>query len=96
MKVKIAFTQEAVAEITYNEKKAITGIVLTPKFSRRTGQVTVGYGECISDQGDVLEQFSLSVSGATGKLSKNARTGDVKALVDLPEAERARAKDEEE
>lgn len=58
----------------------VTGLEIVPVFSKKAGTAVVAFAEATTDKGGVIEQFSLEVSGRTGKLVKAPRASVVAAI----------------
>ena len=76
-------------EINYSSDVDLTevgtqDVALTPKFDRPTSTVVIARGKVTNSHGIVLEEFILSVSGTTGKISKSTRAPSVVAAIDAP------------
>lgn len=72
MKIRLSLTPEADLDLIKDGDK-IVGIELTPIWSSAKGGAVLVYGEAKTDQGEVLERFSLNASGDTGKIVKRTR-----------------------
>lgn len=85
MKIRLNLTPEADFEIIKDGDKVV-GIELTPVWSSAKGGAVIVYGEAKTDQGEVLERFSLNASGDTGKIVKRTRAtkARVTAKIDAP------------
>ena len=97
MNIRLEVSPEADIEVEKDEDGNTIAILFKPLFTSRQGTAIVAYGVAETDQGSVLDSFSLVVSGTNGKVSKKNRRKAVTALVDLPESERGTVvKDDED
>lgn len=85
MKITLNFGSESEVETIIADSKVV-GVVIHPRFTKRTGQAIIGAGLSTSDGGKELERFELLVSGNTGKLTKTNCVEAVKAAVDDDDA----------
>ncbi len=82
MKIRLEIGPDCDVEVEKDDAGNPIAVLLTPVFSKKTGQVVVAFGVAKSDAGRQLDRFALTVSGATGKVSKTGRSEPVKAAVD--------------
>lgn len=82
MKIKLEIGPDCDVKVENDDQGNPVAIELTPVFTKKNGQVVVAFGVSKTDGGKQLDRFALSVSGATGKVSKTDRKEPVKAAVD--------------
>ena len=91
MKVRLDFGPDTKVEIETDGDDNVVGLIMEPRFATKSAQAVLAYGAATSEQGTVLDRFSLVASGANGKVTKKSRTAPVKALVDMTDDERRAA-----
>ena len=96
MKIRLEIGPDTDVEVEEDKDGNIKAIVFKPLFASQKAPATIAYGVTESEQGTVLDRFSLSVSGATGNMKKNSRRETVKAFADLSDTERQTAGDDDD
>ena len=84
MKVKLQIGPDTSVEVEHDANGKPIAIIFTPLFVSSKAKAVVAYGSAETDSGKMVDLFSLSVSGATGKVSKTGRATSVSAAVDQP------------
>lgn len=62
----------------------VVALEFEPLFSSSEGTAVLMYGDSKTNEGDPIEEFSLMVSGASGKVGKRVRSQKVVAKIDKP------------
>lgn len=82
MRVKLDVSPDAEIKVIKDDEDNIISVEFEPFFGKKNGGAVLAYGEVINDNDVCLDRFSLTVSGATGKVSKGGRAEPVKAAAD--------------
>ncbi len=82
MKVTLEVGPDAEVEVTKDDAGNIVAIEFNPLFAKSRGAAVLAYGVAKNDKGKLLDRFTVSVSGATGKVTKTGRVEPTAAAVD--------------
>lgn len=82
MKVRLDVSPDAEISVVKDDDDNIIAVEFEPFFGKKNGGAVLAYGEVVNDNKVSLDRFSLTVSGATGKVSKTGRAATVKAAAD--------------
>ena len=82
MRVRLDIGPDTDVEIERDNDGNPIAVIFKPLFASRTAAAVLAYGVAKSDAEEVLDRFVLSVSGASGGVSKKNRAHCVTAAVD--------------
>lgn len=83
MKIRLEVGPDADVDVQTDKTTGkVTSVTFNPAFVKKNGTATIAFGNAVTDGGATIEDFSLQVSGATGKLTKMGRTETVVAAID--------------
>lgn len=82
MKVRLDISPDTEITVEKDESGNVLSILFEPTFAKSTGVAVLAYGVTKTDGGQVVDRFSLNVSGSTGRLGKSSRSAPVTSAID--------------